>query len=339
MNTRDTDILNVILIVISLMVAFQVPFGLLIFSYVFLGPIHYLTEINWLKEKKYFVKETKWIWILLAFVAFVSIPVFLKLPLFAGTNVSPQITKWSNFILGYTDEVLVTAILFAIGLIYLRNKVHIILILMGSALLATLFLNYFPDFALLVTIFLPTIVHVYLFTLLFMIFGTINSKSTPGIIAIILLALAPVIIMLSKINPADYFVIKDYTRNSFNDSGFGNLNVLVAKYFTPEGSGQFNYFSAVGIKIQIFVAFAYTYHYLNWFSKTSIIRWDKSLSKTKIIAIFSIWAISVALYLYDFKIGLIVLSFLSLAHVLLEFPLNMTSIKGICLKIKSQFIS
>lgn len=335
MNTRDTDILNVILIVISLMVAFQVPFGLLIFSYVFLGPIHYLTEINWLKEKKYFVKETKWIWILLAFVAFVSIPVFLKLPLFAGTNVSPQITKWSNFILGYTDEVLVTAILFAIGLIYLRNKVHIILILMGSALLATLFLNYFPDFALLVTIFLPTIVHVYLFTLLFMIFGTINSKSTPGIIAIILLALAPVIIMLSKINPADYFVIKDYTRNSFNDSGFGNLNVLVAKYFTPEGSGQFNYFSAVGIKIQIFVAFAYTYHYLNWFSKTAVIGWHKNLSRPKVIGVVVIWMMCISLYAYDYKTGLIALTFLSFSHIFLEFPLNIASVKGIWSKIRS----
>jgi hypothetical protein len=57
MNTKDIDLINVLLIIISLALAFNVPFGLFIFSYVLLGPLHYLTEINWLREKSYFVKS------------------------------------------------------------------------------------------------------------------------------------------------------------------------------------------------------------------------------------------------------------------------------------------
>ena len=172
-----------------------------------------------------------------------------------------------------------------------------------------------------------------------MIYGTLNTKSTPGIISILLKVAVPIIIIVSKINPLEYNTLGDFTKNSFTSSGFGNLNVEIAKYFEPVNTKKFSFLSVLGIKIQIFIAFAYTYHYLNWFSKTSIIRWDKNLSKSKIITILSIWFFSIALYLYNYKIGVIVLSFLSLIHVFLEFPLNITSVKGILIKVKSQFIS
>lgn len=77
MNTKETDILNIILIIISLALAFHMPFGLLLFSYAFLGPLHYLTEINWLKEKKYFIEETKWIWLFIVLAMVLTIPILL----------------------------------------------------------------------------------------------------------------------------------------------------------------------------------------------------------------------------------------------------------------------
>ena len=77
-----------------------------------------------------------------------------------------------------------------------------------------------------------------------------------------------------------------------------------------------------------FIAFAYLYHYLNWFSKTEVIRWHK-VPKVRFIAVVVLWLAACGFYLYDYSLGLSVLFFLSFTHVLLEFPLNIVSIIGI----------
>ena len=77
-----------------------------------------------------------------------------------------------------------------------------------------------------------------------------------------------------------------------------------------------------------FIAFAYMYHYLNWFSKTEVIRWHK-VPKIRFIAVLLLWLTACALYAYNYSLGLSFLFFLSFTHVLLEFPLNMVSIVGI----------
>ncbi len=333
MNTKETDIANVILIVISLALAFSLPFQLFLFSYAFLGPLHYLTEINWLKEKNYFLKETKWVGLFVLMAFLVTIPFFLRLHLPGGINKVPFVKSVADFLTKSGDEITMMAVVIALGLIYFKAKKHLLLFLVPALTLTCLALNYFPDFALALAIFVPTIVHVYLFTLLFMIYGTINSKSTPGIIAIVLVVLVPFIIMVSKVNPTDYFPLKESVVNSYNSTSFGILNYGIAKFLLPIPVADAGFLSVIGIKIQIFIAFAYTYHYLNWFSKTSIIGWNKNLSRTKTLSILAIWAVSVALYLYSFKIGFLALLLLSLVHVFLEFPLNVTSIKGIVAKV------
>ena len=88
------------------------------------------------------------------------------------------------------------------------------------------------------------------------------------------------------------------------------------------------YTSNAGFVIMRFIAFAYTYHYLNWFSKTSVIKWHQVPKKT-LIATIVVWLLSFALYAYDYSKGLKVLFFLSFLHVFLEFPLNVTSFRGI----------
>jgi len=70
-----------------------------------------------------------------------------------------------------------------------------------------------------------------------------------------------------------------------------------------------------------FIAFAYTYHYLNWFSKTSIIQWH-NISLRRLLGIVALWIGSVGCYLCSYRMGLRWLYFLSMSHVLLEFPLN-----------------
>jgi hypothetical protein len=86
--------------------------------------------------------------------------------------------------------------------------------------------------------------------------------------------------------------------------------------------------SKVGVLLQRFIAFAYLYHYLNWFSKTEIIRWHQ-VPKTRFIAVIVLYIIAITTYIIDYALGLQVLFFLSFCHVLLEFPLNWVSITGI----------
>lgn len=88
----------------------------------------------------------------------------------------------------------------------------------------------------------------------------------------------------------------------------------------------------LGIKsphqIQVFLAFAYTYHYLNWFSKTGIIKWHK-VERWKLVTAVIIWVGSVGLYFIDMHLAVMSLFFLSLLHVFLELPLNVRSVADI----------
>jgi hypothetical protein len=77
-----------------------------------------------------------------------------------------------------------------------------------------------------------------------------------------------------------------------------------------------------------FIAFAYTYHYLNWFSKTSVIRWH-DVPQARLLGTVGLWVLAVGLYAFDFQLGLAVLGMLGLLHVFLEFPLNWQCLLGI----------
>src|SRR5207244_6947152 len=83
-----------------------------------------------------------------------------------------------------------------------------------------------------------------------------------------------------------------------------------------------------GLAIMRFIAFAYAYHYLNWFSKTAVIRWHAAAVRRP-WAILGLWAAAVALYFLNYGIGFVALATLSLLHVFLEFPLNVRPVVGI----------
>jgi hypothetical protein len=52
---------NIGLIMVSLILALIMPFRLFLIAYAILGPLHYLTEVNWLHEKDYFLATKKWL--------------------------------------------------------------------------------------------------------------------------------------------------------------------------------------------------------------------------------------------------------------------------------------
>ena len=124
-----------------------------------------------------------------------------------------------------------------------------------------------------------------------------------------------------------WFQLTQYIRDSFVESNLVYLNLFLYNQFWPEG-GNLDLTSDIGVKIQSFIAFSYTYHYLNWFSKTQVIQWHK-VSRSSLYMTLLFWLASLGLYAYSYKLGLICLSFLSILHVFLEFPLNWISIRGV----------
>lgn len=327
MTQKEIDLLNVILIVVSLFFAFQYPFELFFFSFIVLGPLHYLTEIHWLKEKNYFVKSQQWIWVFVLIAFVITLPILMRFEIikdaFEKIGVKPLFI-WLNKQFGY---LLLFSLLFSIGLVQLASKVKLLLYLMLSIAFSILILKVNKTILLIATFLLSSLIHVYLFTLLFMTFGYLNHKTFWGKIALLALLICPIIIAVSKMSPMNSNDLSPYIKESVYSSGIGQLIVKVAELFDLKKTQSFNLLSPIALKIQTFIAFAYTYHYLNWFSKTSIIGWSKNLSKAKTYFIISIWIGILLLYRYNFNYGLVLLFFFSTLHVLLEFPLNITTIK------------
>src|SRR5262249_5848511 len=90
-----TNYLNTILIVLSLGLAWFVPFQLFVFSYAVLGPLHYLTEISWLHDRNYFTNGKKFnnaLWLL------AIVPAILMMGL--GQDEKTTILLFSQFVFG-----------------------------------------------------------------------------------------------------------------------------------------------------------------------------------------------------------------------------------------------
>ncbi|WP_111684402.1 hypothetical protein [Winogradskyella tangerina] len=328
MKSVTIDIVNIGLLIISLIAAIVLPFELFLFSYAFLGPLHYLTEINWLDDKTYFIKP-KLIIKRLFIVFAIVVAIFPMMKYLEDVAVFERLMEWLGP--NINAILLLSGFLFSMALIVIRKLNYLVLALVLSIVLSLIFALVIPKIVVVVGVFLPTIIHVYVFTLLFMLYGVLKSKSIPGIICVLLIALVPFLILLLDLDATRYLV-SDYTKASFTDSGFIPLNYSLANLIGADME-KFALLSETGVKIQIFIAFAYTYHYLNWFSKTSIIGWKKSLTNKRTKYIVGIWVASVALYLYDYTTGIIALFFLSLLHVVLEFPLNVVTIKEISLAV------
>ena len=166
-------------------------------------------------------------------------------------------------------------------------------------------------------------IHVFIFTGLFILVGALKNNNQTGKLSLVVFLLCGIGLLFIPSFPIKNNIAETITTSYHS---FERINQTLINYFSDNTNNVFT--SKIGIQIMRFIAFAYTYHYLNWFSKTSIIQWHKT-SKPILISIFLIWIISIILYAYDYSIGLKWLFLLSLAHVFLEFPLNFKSIQMI----------
>lgn len=312
---EKTDLTNIGLMIVSCLVAMILPFELFLFSYAILGPLHYLTEISWLHDKKYYTRERYDAIILIIIGFLITIKYF-------DSYIDIDMPE------GFDSNLMYAALLSSVVFVTVKNKFYRI----GGIFIVLLTSQLSKHFVLFFTVFLPTLIHVYFFTGFFMLYGALKSKSRFGIPAIIALAICPLLLSFIFPNKA-FFPPTDYSIKAYELFKTVNVNWLIHMNGVPlqnnlDSWDRIVYHSSAGIVLMRFIAFAYTYHYLNWFSKTKIIQWH-NIPKIRFAAVIIIWIISIGLYLSDYATGLRWLVFLSFLHVLLEFPLNVTSIIGI----------
>jgi len=401
--TRDAQInyLNMGLMFLSALGAFFLPFEVFLFAYAFLGPLHYLTEISWLHDRNYFSKGKY------DFIVLVVIGVLLSYAAFAkdfgvNTDFYDAFVEANLF-----DKLLVLALFSAILFALVENLIVKIVAILFLFVFISGWLS--PErsaennssttiFAL--TSLVPTLIHVYVFTGLFMLYGALKSRSKTGLLSVATFILIPIILVFyTPVNPKtnflsdfgkkayyadgdgffytnvsilDHFKLideplltnKQYLDSVVNKKSAGNQfpvaeraritdslkNKLSENFIVPNSESEYYnkpipvkfaipintkeyywntiFFSTFGIMLMRFIAFAYLYHYLNWFSKTEVIRWHK-VPKLRFVLVIGLWLTACGLYAYDYALGLSFLFFLSFSHVLLEFPLNIVSIVGI----------
>ena len=393
--------LNIGLMLVTMALAYYFPFETFLFAYAFLGPLHYLTEISWLHDRQYFTKGKY------DFIPLLLIGIALSYAAFAKDS-GFDMEFFNTFAeLGLFDKLLVLALFSSLLFAFVKNlPVKIFSILFLFIFISGWFsednkeMNQSSTTVFALTSLLPTLIHVYVFTGLFMLFGALKSRSKTGLISVAAFIILPIILIFvvpvkpktnyisaygkeayyaggdgffyTNVGILDHFKlmnVPNFTNKQYLDSVVNKNSPtnqfpvvekkritdslsknLSAAFLDPNPDSEYYmkpipvnkaipvnpkdfywssvFFSTFGIMLMRFIAFAYMYHYLNWFSKTEVIRWHK-VPKIRFAAVLLIWLSACGLYAYDYALGLSFLFFLSFTHVLLEFPLNMVSIVGI----------
>ena len=393
--------LNIGLMLVTMVLAYYFPFETFLFAYAFLGPLHYLTEISWLHDRQYFTKGKY------DFIPLLLIGIALSYAAFAK-DAGFDMEFYNTFVeLGLFDKLLVLALFSSLLFAFVKNlPVKIFSILFLFIFISGWFsednkeMNQSSTTVFALTSLLPTLIHVYVFTGLFMLFGALKSRSKTGLMSVGAFIILPIILIFvvpvksktnyissygkeayyadgdgffyTNVSIMDHFNLTktpNLTNKQYLDSIVNKKNpsnempvaerkrisdslstMLSADFIVPNQDSEYYmkpipvnkaipvnpkdfywssvFFSTFGIMLMRFIAFAYMYHYLNWFSKTEVIRWHK-VPKIRFAAVLLIWLSACGLYAYNYALGLSFLFFLSFTHVLLEFPLNMVSIVGI----------
>ncbi len=312
--------LNSALMVISCALAYVIPFELFLFSYAVLGPLHYLTEISWLHDRGYFLRlgsERRYrldrLWLGLVALTLVVMMYGAVAEKVLHRNV-PPVWEIGLFYLVFLGAALV---------VFVRRRIAASVAAVAGAVLLALF-SRSPLYALF-AFFLITIVHVFVFTAAFILLGALKSKSRSGVLSLAVFALCAISFFVCAPPAA---AAAEYVRGTY--VSFQTLNAQLIKLFNL-GTGTTLaeiYDSAAGITVMRLIAFAYTYHYLNWFSKTSIIKWH-AIPKGRTALILALWIAALVPFAFSYELGFVTLYMLSVLHVMLEFPLNHQSFVGI----------
>jgi len=283
---RRADAVHLAAMLAAWGVAYVVPFELLVLAYVVLGPLHYTTEISWLHDRGYFLEHRG---------ALALAAIGLGAALIDNAS-------WFGFAMW-------SALVIAAFLAAARSAAQgVILLVVALGLTALMYVRW-PALAI-VGVLLPTVIHVSAFTLIFMGLGAWRARSAAqGWLVVAYLAGIAVILVAppaaATAMPLYGKIAQDY---------FHTVPLALGALF---GVGEIH----LDGRLTAFLAFIYTYHYLNWFIKAEVIRWA-DIPPARWLLVGAVSAASTSFYFYDYALGFSVLLALSLVHVVLEFPLN-----------------
>lgn len=296
MSLNGLNHLNSALMLLSVAIAAVLPFELFLFAYAILGPAHYLTQISWLHDRRYFTTgRYDYLFLLL-----LSVPLALRF--FLGQGGFEGLV-WD----GLFGAVAMVA---AAGMVWLQRPFHKIA-LGALGVLCAAFICRVDGIALFFSLFVPSLVHVYFFTGAFITYGNLKSRSFSGWLSLVVFVLCGLFFFVIDL-PASGPVTA-YIRDSME-----RLAIIPREFIRLFGMDPN---AETFTRVMRFIAFAYTYHYLNWFTKTRVIGWA-DIPRRRAIAIIALWLASIGTFALDYRIGVSALFTLSLVHVFLEFPLN-----------------
>jgi hypothetical protein len=289
---RNNDAIHLGLMLLALAASYLVPFELLLLAYVVLGPAHYFTEISWLHDRSYYLPH-RGIAAALAIVAVVAALI---------DNAS-----WFGFAMW-------GALVGCAMLAATNSAIQSMLLFMVAIALSAIMYSSGSSLAV-IGILIPTLIHVSLFTLAFMILGAYRagSRVQAALVVVYLVAIATILLL----PPTAEVRIASFAR--VGQDYFGNVGPALSRLFGVPGL-------VLDTRLTSLLAFVYTYHYLNWFIKADVIRWT-AVPKARLAAMAAASAASTALYFYDYAFGFTFLLALSLIHILLEFPLDSLALR------------
>jgi hypothetical protein len=346
------NVVNIGLMLISCAASFVMPFEVFLFAYAVLGPLHYLTEISWLHDRQYFSKG-KYDYLVLVSIGIIITWDYLSYRYQIWPYDDPESSLAQSAELNIYGKFLLLALFGSVIMAYVKN---------GTAKLVSLFFLFAfinnwlkPEMdeagnpvrkdstlVYVLTSFIPTLIHVYVFTGFFILYGALKSRSRSGLLSVAVFLLCPLLLAFlfreHRFMEVTSYGINAYGTPENRDGFFGLSQDILYRFFgyRSESGGnlspdqqwiQFVYHSQTGVLLMRCIAFAYLYHYLNWFSKTEVIKWHQ-VPRKRLLVVAAVWIASLVLYAYDYAVGLQWLFFLSFSHVLLEFPLNALSIAG-----------
>jgi hypothetical protein len=236
---RRVDAVHLLLMCMAAAFAYLVPFELLLLSYVVLGPAHYLTEISWLHDRKFFLPHRG---IAVVLVAVTVGAAFIENGTWFGVVI------WLAFVVCALFAAVTTAVQGTI-------------LLIAAALLTIALAAGGTHFVILGTL-LPTLIHVSLFTFVFMVLGAIRSGSKAQAVLVGMYVFA--ICLIIVVPPSAETMIPKF--GEIAREYFGGVAPALGRVLGV-------YDMRLDGRITGLLAFVYTYHYLNWFIKADVIRW------------------------------------------------------------------
>ncbi len=292
------------MLLLSAFAAWLLPLETFLIAGVLIGPFHYLTEIAWLHKKDFYFGSG-----LIPPAGYLGTAVLLC----GAAALDLRLHR------GWTAYAVAGLLVLSFSAVV--RSLPLVLGLLALVAATRFFVH---GYGLFLAAFVPTIVHVYFFTFLFLVSGALRGKRASrfgAFNAFLLLALPAVLLRLPAKLPMG--LPGHAWMNS--EALFAGVHEYIAglmglgMHFNPAGALEPH-----AILVFRFLAFIYLHHYLNWFAKTELLAWHK-VSPRAWAAILVLYAGLIASYFFSFALGFYATYALSLLHVLLELPLNWQS--------------